>query len=508
MDAVAYPRRWGAYVLIRPLGGGGMGDVYLALNGRPGREKLCVIKRLTPDTVESPDRLRRFQREAEIARTLTHGAIAQTLAVDDVDSEPYIAQEFIEGRNLTQLVASARSVDDGKVPKEICLHIVREIARALAYAHGAGVVHRDVAPDNVMVTFDGEVRLIDFGIARGVADPSLTTPGLIVGRLSYSAPEVLAGERADRRADVYAAGVVLWELLTGRPPAFEERDNLPAPSSFRPDLPGEVDAVVMRAIAADPGQRFASAEDLQRALGPFIPPSFVGEEALKKFVGRCYDVEVLRRHLADEVSEAKALLDRQNAAPVAEAAKTSGTRRDARSVYVTLGIAIFLVGAAVLALARPRQDQTGARITGPAPTPSIPPSPVAAPVVTAPPSPESVRPTAPTAAVLPTTSAPSKPSGPSGHRALTGTTAAVLLDRALDSLKQGELAAAERAARDALPSGTPLQRARAHVILGKTFVLRGQSGAAAEEFTDALELDPGNEAAAAALARLRRGSKP
>src|SRR5436190_13118256 len=167
MDAQAYPRRWGAYVLIRPLGGGGMGDVFLALHGRRGREKLCVIKRLTPDTVESEERLRRFQREAQIARTLSHGAIAQTLAVDDVDGEPFIAQEFIEGRTITQLVASARSVDDGSIPQELSVHIVREIARALAYAHGTGVVHRDVAPDNVMVAFTGEVRLIDCGIVGG-----------------------------------------------------------------------------------------------------------------------------------------------------------------------------------------------------------------------------------------------------------------------------------------------------------------------------------------------------
>lgn len=507
MDAVPYPRRWGAYVLIRPLGGGGMGDVYLALHGRPGREKLCVIKRLTPDTLESPDRLRRFQREAEIARTLAHGAIAQTLAVDEVDGEPYIAQEFIEGRNITQLVASARSVDDGRIPREICIHIVREIARALAYAHGAGVVHRDVAPDNVMVTFDGEVRLIDFGIARGVANPSLTTPGLIVGRLSYSAPEVLAGERADRRADVYAAGVVLWELLTGRAPAVDERDAPPAPSSLRPDISAEIDAVVLKAIAAEPAKRFASAEDLQRALGPLIPSSFVGEEALKKFVGRCYDVEVLRRHLADEVAEAKALLIDRGAPPVAGTARRDGAPRIARTVYVLAGVAILVVAAAVLALARPGSNRSRATSPDSIPTPATP-SPPPAPVAAVQPPPEIATPTAPIEAARAAKRPPSTLSASSSRRSTTGTPAAVLLDRALDSLTQGEIAAAERAARDALPSSTPLQKARAHVILGKAFVLRGQPKAAAEEFTDALELDPANEAAAAALARLRRGSKP
>ena len=132
-----------------------------------------------------------------------------------------------------------------------------------------------------MVTFSGEVRLIDFGIARSVSDATLTMPGTIVGRWSYTAPEVLTGARADQRADVYAAGVVLWELLTGRPPTFPDRAEPPAPSSLRPDLPAALDAVVLRAIAADPTVRFGSAEELQRALGPFLPAAFAGETALR-----------------------------------------------------------------------------------------------------------------------------------------------------------------------------------------------------------------------------------
>ena len=228
------PRRWGAYFLVRPLGGGGMGDVYLALSGRPGFEKACVIKRLTPETLDDPERVKRFRREAEIVRSLSHGAVAQTIAVDDYAGEPFIVQEYIEGKTLTQFVSAARSVDLGTLPVEIAIHIVREMSRALAYAHGAGVIHRDVALDNIMVTFSGEVRLIDFGIARSVSDATLTMPGTIVGRWTYTAPEVLTGARADQRADVYAAGVVLWELLTGRPPAFPDRASRQRRRRFAP----------------------------------------------------------------------------------------------------------------------------------------------------------------------------------------------------------------------------------------------------------------------------------
>ncbi len=171
----AFPQRWGAYVLIRPLGSGGMGSVFLALTGRAGNDKLCVVKRLNADTLSDGERLRRFRREADIARTLSHGAIAQTLAVDDHEGEPFIAQEFVAGRTLTQLGATALGMGE-RIPQTVAAYVAREVARALAYAHRLGIVHRDIAPDNVMVSFDGEVRLIDFGIARGGSGPGIDRP--------------------------------------------------------------------------------------------------------------------------------------------------------------------------------------------------------------------------------------------------------------------------------------------------------------------------------------------
>jgi tRNA A-37 threonylcarbamoyl transferase component Bud32 len=531
------PRRWGAYFLVRPLGGGGMGDVYLALSGRPGFEKACVVKRLTPETLDDPERVKRFRREAEIVRSLSHGAVAHTIAVDDYAGEPFIVQDYIEGKTLTQFVSAARSVDLGTVPVEIAVHIVREMSRALAYAHGAGVIHRDVALDNIMVTFSGEVRLIDFGIARSVSDAALTMPGTIVGRWSYTAPEVLTGARADQRADVYAAGVVLWELLTGRAPVFPVRADPPAPSSLRPDLPPALDAVVLRAIAADPTVRFGSAEELQRALGPFLPAAFAGETALKTFIARCYDVPVLRRRLADELEEAKALRatvesgTRAVPADTPTRADSDGSAEDewappapARRTWVyvgVVGLGILAAAGLYLFLRKPGPPSGPDRAL-----PSVPATPPIAtqPPVSPPPPSETAR--TPTAAAAPP-SAPvpqpasarvateravaarsptaRTPSAPVQRPAATvGPSANILLDRARESLRDGDLAAAERDARAALPSGTAAQKATAHFIIGKVLLSQSQLTSAEAELKEALALDPTNEASAAVLARLQR----
>jgi serine/threonine-protein kinase len=489
-----------------------MGDVYLALQGRAGHERLCVVKRLIPDTLVSPERLSRFRREAEIARALAHGAIAQTIEVGELAGEPYIVQEFIEGRNIAQLVSTARSVDDGRIPIEISLHIVRELARALAHAHAAGVVHRDVAFENVMLSFSGQVKLVDFGIARGIADPSLTVPGMIVGRLAYTAPEVLAGGRADARADVYAAGVFLWELLTGQPGAFGN-DQPPPPSKFRPEIPPELDAIVLKTLAADPSQRMPTAEDLQRALGPFLKPGFVGDQVLQQFIARCYNIDFLRRGLDEDLAAGRVFLSQSasTSAPL-PASETEPVRAPRGRLALAGALAAGGVVGAVILLHH--------RSPPAPPAPASPPSAIAAHEPTAPPASQPLPPTTPAIPATPVAPSPvdaasAAPLPKRGRLAPArrgtgggGTAAAALLDRALDSLQEGDTAGAEAAAREALPTATVPQRARAHVILGKVLVLRAQYGLAAQHFSEALELDPGNDAAASGLAHLRRRPAP
>ncbi len=493
------PRRWGAYVLVRVLGGGGMGDVFLALQGAVGSGRPCVIKRVIADTQADPVHLNRFGREAEISRDLSHEAIARTLATGTVDGEPFIAQEFIEGRNLAQLLSAARGVGEAVSPL-LAAHIAHEVARALAYAHETfgGLVHRDVAPENIMVTFSGRVQLIDFGIARRGADPSLTKPGIVVGRYSYTAPEVLAGRPADGRADIYSLGVVLWQLLTGRPPSYEEAQAAPPPSTLNVAVPGDLDAIVLRAIASEPDRRFSSADDFRGALAALISVSFDGEERLAALIGGCYDVERERQLLREEVRKARAFLDHSVSAPERledsqETAVAISSRRLARAVlFVVFGVgcAIFV---GLLALPRrvdrPAAPEAMARVPIVAAPPPVPAEATGIPA-----------PTGPAAAARPPRASSSSLSV---HHRKPRLPAGALLDRARDSLQAGDLAAAERDARDVIQIGTATEKARAHVIVGQIRVLRGQTDAAASEFADAVELDPANDAAAAGLARAR-----
>lgn len=522
-----YPQRWGDYVLLRPLGSGGIGSVFLALTGQPGMEKLCVIKRLNADTLSNPERLARFRREADIVRTISHGGIAQTIGADTFDGEPFITQEFIEGRTLAQLASSALSSGEN-VPPLVAIYVAREVARALAYAYRvAGIVHRDIAPANVMTTFAGEVRLIDFGIARAGADPSLTAPGFFVGRASYTAPEVLAGKTADRRSDIYSLGVVLWELLVGRPPTFGELEARPPPSSGGPslELPG-VDAAVLQAIAPDPDERFASAEEFQRALGPLLPPNFVGDTSLADFIARCYDVETDRRNLRLEVLEASDLL--LDVSPPTGSAPFNGVRRKAtvvtaqpskaRRIPWGMIVGVLAGGAAILFTVK-RHDSSPATyrpaaaaypgaskwIEQVAKSPSVGP-PAPPPPATAASSPRVVGFPDPVAAfpLNPMSGHVSRPArSPS-----VSVPAGVLLERARDNFEVGDLKGAQHDADEVLRAGRSSQKSRAHLIIGKVLVARGNKRAAADEFLEALRLDPQSLAAADELAQVRRRAAP
>ncbi len=499
VDVTSLPSRFGPYVLVRALGGGGMGNVFLGVYGAAGAEKLCVVKRLIPETLTDTERRARFRREADIVRRLSHGAIAKTLAVDEVDGEPYIAQEYLEGRTLAQVLTAAQGVGH-QLAIPVAVHIVREVARALAYAHrldGRGIVHRDIAPENIMLTFSGEVRLIDFGIARAPTDPSLTEPGIVVGRQSYTAPELLRGAIADGRADVYSLGVVLWELLAGRHLMLGELGKAPAPSSIPTALPGaaDLDHVVLRAVAAKIGERYQTIEDLQRALGAFVPQGFVGEPGVGEFIRSCYDVETERAHVAEAVAEARQFLPRADEPPAPSRA-LGGRRGPLAVAFVMCGAVVAVVGLA-LSRGRLKGEPQLSRTVAPAVVmpvaahvspPALPPPVIAAEQPVAPIAPVALHPIAP--------SAKRQPAGPGPG---------ALLDRARDSFQMGDLGAADRDARALLRSNaTAAQKARAQVIVGQISLLGGRRAEAETAFATAVQLDPSNESAAAALARARR----
>jgi eukaryotic-like serine/threonine-protein kinase len=201
----------GRYEVIRPLGWGGMAEVYLATDRLLGRQ--VAVKVILERYAGDEQFTSRFRREARAAASLNHPNVVAVHDVGTHDGNPFIVMEHVPGRTLAQLVH-----DGGPMPADRAAEIGEAVARALGAAHAAGIVHRDVKPGNVMVTADGRIKVLDFGIARALRWTPLTDTPAVQGTVEYMAPEYVRGEGADARSDLYSLGAVLYELLIGRPP--------------------------------------------------------------------------------------------------------------------------------------------------------------------------------------------------------------------------------------------------------------------------------------------------
>ncbi|AKF05179.1 serine/threonine protein kinase [Sandaracinus amylolyticus] len=269
------PERVGPYRVLGVLGEGGMGVVYLAERGTTRVAVKCLR------TAPGAGARRRFEAEAFVQSALSHPNVVRVLD-GDTGPEPYLVLELVEGPSLLAL-CSALGARGLRLPIDACLYVAERAARALAHAHALEdehgrsleIVHRDVSPSNLLLTREGSVKLTDFGLVRHRDRDWATTAGLALGKIGYMPPELLRGGEVDARADVYALGVVLWECLTGRVlvprrSLFEAAERVvqgqhPAPSTWRPRVPTEVDALVARAISIDPDAR-PSAAGLASAL--------------------------------------------------------------------------------------------------------------------------------------------------------------------------------------------------------------------------------------------------
>jgi eukaryotic-like serine/threonine-protein kinase len=271
--------RLGPYEIVAPIGAGGMGEVYRARHVKLGRE--AAVKVLPPEVASNPARLRRFQREARAASALNHPAIVTIYDIDEDGGTTFLAMELVEGVTLGRRLAQGR-LD----PKE-ALRIANAIAAGLARAHDAGIVHRDLKPENVMLTEDGQVKILDFGLAKLVAGEQtdgkpLTTlslgtqEGMVVGTVPYMSPEQAAGRAVDHLSDQFSFGVVLYEMLCGRRPFVGNsaavvlsailRDEPAPPRTLQPDLPRDLELIVRRCMEKDPGQRYPRTSELCEAL--------------------------------------------------------------------------------------------------------------------------------------------------------------------------------------------------------------------------------------------------
>ncbi|MEU4119462.1 Stk1 family PASTA domain-containing Ser/Thr kinase [Kitasatospora sp. NPDC028055] len=274
------PRRLGGrYELGGVLGRGGMAEVYLGHDTRLGRS--VAVKTLRADMARDPSFQARFRREAQSAASLNHPAIVAVYDTgeDYIDgiSIPYIVMEYVEGSTLRELLHSGR-----RLLPERALEMTIGILQALEYSHRAGIVHRDIKPANVMLTRQGNVKVMDFGIARAMGDAgmTMTQTSAVIGTAQYLSPEQAKGEQVDARSDLYSTGCLLYELLTVRPPfvgdspvavAYQHvREEPQPPSAFDPEVRPEIDAIVLKALAKDRDYRYQSADEMRDDIERFL----------------------------------------------------------------------------------------------------------------------------------------------------------------------------------------------------------------------------------------------
>jgi eukaryotic-like serine/threonine-protein kinase len=294
------PVPFGRFLLLDRVDVGGMSEVFAArvLHGE-GRGRVVAVKRLLPSLAEDPDMVRMFLDEARIAVQLDHPGVARVEELGREGVSYFIALEYVGGRDLKALLDLLGARGE-RLPVTLAAHVAARVLEALDHAHRCrdprgrplGIVHRDVSPRNVLLSFEGAVKLIDFGLARADGLGAMERDGVLRGRTAYLAPEAAAGAAVDRRADVFAAGVVLHEMLTGErlfagASALEEAERVASaevrpPHEVRAAVPPALSEAVMWALSRDPDARPAWASDLAAAVAPFAGGA--GPEELARYL--------------------------------------------------------------------------------------------------------------------------------------------------------------------------------------------------------------------------------
>src|ERR687883_1052075 len=270
----------GRYRILRKLGTGGMANVYLAEDEVLGRR--VAIKILNDRHAGDDQFVERFRREAKNAAGLSHPNIVSIYDRGEAEGTYYIAMEYLDGRSLKELIVAR-----GPAPVKVAIDYARQILAAVGFAHKHGIVHRDIKPHNVLVGPEGRLKVTDFGIARSGAS-QMTEVGSIIGTAQYLSPEQARGARVDQRSDLYSVGIVLYEILTGRVPftgdtpleiAMKHLQEVPTPpSELRPEVPHDLDLVVLRALAKDPSDRYETAEEMDADLKRVLDGMPIGAE--------------------------------------------------------------------------------------------------------------------------------------------------------------------------------------------------------------------------------------
>ena len=304
------------YEVVGHLGSGAMASVYLARKiGAGSFRKWVALKRIHPHLRDDPSFVRMFLDEASILAALSHPNVAQIFDLAEEQGTYWMVMEYLHGVSLSEIVRRAKEIGQ-HVPRELACRVVAEAAEGLHAAHdlradgsAVGLVHRDVSPHNLFVTYDGHVKVVDFGVARYATGGS-TRAGVLKGKLAYMSPEQAGGGTVDRRTDVFALGVVLWELTTGRRLFREESDmatlarvqdcEVPPPSEIAPGYPPELERIVLKALSKEKEARFATARELSRALFTLVVgrrENVVLADALSSYVRSIFAERMQEREL-------------------------------------------------------------------------------------------------------------------------------------------------------------------------------------------------------------------
>ncbi len=337
---------FGRYQLLKKLAAGGMAQIYLARQqGLEGFEKLLVVKRILPHLAENQDFITMFLDEARIAARLNHPNVVQIFDLGAQDDTYFIAMEFIHGEDVRRVWKHAER-EDNPIPLALICRIVIDACAGLDYAHKKSdqsgrplnIVHRDISPQNILVSFEGAVKVVDFGIAKAADQSTVTQSGVLKGKYSYMSPEQAAGQPIDSRTDIFALGVVLYELLTNTR-LFKRQNDIQTlnavtecavvpPSTVNPEVPPELDAIVMKALAKNRDARFQEARQLGAALEAWLLTNQLpgSTSALSAFMHQIY-----ARRLQREAEEGRLLLETGENESFAERATPSGEFKRSRA---------------------------------------------------------------------------------------------------------------------------------------------------------------------------------
>jgi len=373
---LAVGKQFGPYTLRRKLARGGMADLFLASRRSAGGETLCVIKMMLPASLRNPRALKLFLGEARLAAMLQHPNIVRILELDRVDDYYFIAMEYVPGETFFHLIHQAAQVDRPLQALDVAC-LVRQACHGLAYAHAMtdpegrplNVVHRDISPSNLMLSYEGVVKLLDFGIAAADTRRAGFTSGIAIGKYGYMSPEQCRGHQVDRRSDIFSLGVVLWELLTGtslfpgrNPQAIAAAivsGDTPPPSAVRSDTPPGLERVVMQALAQSPRDRFQDANQMVQAIDEALvdepaPLDHAGlASLLRDRFGRRRARLARIGDVGQKIELATLLFDDLEAEPPASAEDAAADRRRPRSVLsrptrIVLGVSVVLLAAALI----------------------------------------------------------------------------------------------------------------------------------------------------------------